>query len=71
MKGKKLQEITKENLLSYFDYREADENVKEVSTLETTRSTLRSFFDWLKKEQIITENLIIKIKPFYVVFLIG
>ena len=63
MKGKKLQEITRK-IYCYFDYREADENVKEVSTLETTRSILRSFFDWLKEEQIITENLMIKIKPF-------
>lgn len=60
---KKIQQITKQDIYEYIDWRQEDHPLQN-STLETVRSVLRSFFEWLKDEEIINENPIMKIKPF-------
>lgn len=59
---KKIQNITKQDIYDYLDYRQANSNLQN-STLETIRAVLRSFFEWLKDEEIIKENPLSKMKP--------
>lgn len=59
---KKIQQITKQDIYDYLDYRQKTSNLQN-STLETVRAVLRSFFEWLKDEDIIKENPMMKMKP--------
>lgn len=61
---KKVQEIEKQDIINYFEYRKQNNSGIKPSTLETVRSTLRSFFCWMVDENIITDNPMLKIKPF-------
>ncbi len=61
---KPVNEITKEDIVEYLDGRESDPTVNAKSTIETIRSVLRSFFEWLCEEQIIEENPMLRIKPY-------
>lgn len=64
--GKPVNEITKQDIIDYLDDRESDPTVHAKSTIETIRSVLRSFFEWLCEEQIIEENPMLRIKPYKV-----
>jgi len=63
---KPVNEITKQDIINYLDDRESDPTVNAKSTIETIRSVLRSFFEWLCEEQIIEENPMLRIKPYKV-----
>jgi len=60
--SKKLQQITKQDIYDYIDYRQENGNLQN-STLETVRAILRSFFEWLKDEDIVKNNPMEKMKP--------
>lgn len=64
IENKPVNEITKEDITEYLDSRENDPGVNTKSTVETIRSVLRSFFEWLCEEQIIEENPMLRIKPY-------
>jgi integrase/recombinase XerD len=66
IENKPINEITKEDIVEYLDDRESDPGVNAKSTIETIRSVLRSFFEWLCEEQIIEENPMLRIKPYKV-----
>lgn len=51
--------ITKEDLREFFKFRKESSN-----SLQTIRSILKTFFDWLEDEKLIYINPITKIKPF-------
>lgn len=61
---KPVNEISKEDIIEYLDDRENDPSVNMKSTIETIRSVLRSFFEWLCEEQVIEENPMLRIKPY-------
>jgi integrase/recombinase XerD len=51
-------------IINYFEYyKQINPNIM-ASSLETIRSDIRAFFVWMKDENIITENPMLKIKPF-------
>ena len=60
--NKKIQNITKQDIYEYMDYRQKARNLQN-STLETIRAVLRSFFEWLKDEDAIKDNPMMKMKP--------
>lgn len=61
-KNVKIQDISKDDILSYLDSKE--ENNLKKSTLESIRAILRVFFCWLEEEKVIQINPILKIKPY-------
>mgnify|MGYP000964914382 CR=1 FL=1 len=61
---KPVNEITKDDIKSFLVSRENDPGVNAKSTVETVRSILRSFFEWLEEERIIDENPMLRIKPY-------
>lgn len=62
-KNKNVQEISKEEILNFLFHREENFS-NSKSTLESNRAVLNVFFDWLKKENLINTNPVLKIKPF-------
>jgi len=62
--NKKVNEITKNDIKNFLIYKEKNNKVKSVSTLETLRAYLRVFFDWLKEEDLIIENPVYKVIPY-------
>lgn len=61
-----LQQITKDHILSYFEYLKSNKPNLKNSTFETVRYILQVFFTWAKDENIITESPMVRIKPFKV-----
>ncbi len=61
MVDKKVQDITKEDILQFLDVRGEG---RQLTTLETIRSILRVFFCWLEDEEIIVDNPMLKIRPY-------
>lgn len=64
MVNKKVQDITKDDITDFLDKRANNGRVKQMTTMETIRSILRSFFSWLEDEDIIDDNPMLKIKPY-------
>jgi integrase/recombinase XerD len=63
---KRLQEINKEDILSFFEYLRERNSTIMTSTLENVRYILQGFFNWAKDNCIIIESPMAKIKPFKV-----
>lgn len=61
---KLVSEIARDDIKAFLVSRENDPGVNEKSTVETIRSILRSFFEWLEEEQVIDENPMLRIKPY-------
>jgi integrase/recombinase XerD len=61
---KNVQEITREDVKQFLYYREDKYDINSKRTLETIRSVLKVFFDWLKEEERIQINPLSKIKPY-------
>lgn len=61
---KSVQDITKDDIKQFLYFREDTSDINSKRTLETIRSILKVFFDWLKEEERIQFNPITKIKPY-------
>lgn len=61
---KRIQDIEREDIMAFFDYRAKSKKVKSMTTLETIRSILRVFFEWAVDEQLIEESPMMRIRPF-------
>ncbi len=61
---KRVQDIERKDIMAFLEYRGQSKRVTQKTTLETIRSILKVFFDWLKDEDIIEESPLAKIKPF-------
>lgn len=62
--NKPVNEITKDDIKDFLISRENDPGVNAKSTVETIRSILRSFFEWLEDEGIIEENPMLRIRAY-------
>lgn len=63
VKTDNINNITKFDILTYFDYKKQQDNLKNTS-LATIRYVLLSFYNWLVSEDIVKYNPVEKIKPF-------
>jgi len=62
----KIQDITKEEILQYFEFIKTENPNVNSSTLETVRYILQAFFNWLKDEHKIDVSPMERIRPFKV-----
>ncbi|WP_052126287.1 DUF4062 domain-containing protein [Ureibacillus massiliensis] len=56
--------ITSQKIMEYLEYRQEAFNVNAKSTLETIRSVIKTFFQWLKDENLIKNNPVDKIPTY-------
>lgn len=62
--NKNVNEISTEDIKSFLLYREKNSNISSNNTMERIRSILKSFFDWLIIEELISKNPIKRIKTY-------
>jgi site-specific recombinase XerD len=65
-KEKTILEIDTQHIKDYLIYREDNFGIKAKSTMETLRTNLKVFFDWLVEENIIERNPVRKVNTYIV-----
>lgn len=59
-----INKISPQKIKEYLDYRQEAFNVNAKSTLDTIRSVIKTFFQWLKDENLIKNNPVDKVPTF-------
>lgn len=60
----RLSDINHNDIMEYLEFRKKEYNIGKVSSLQTVRSVIRTFFEWLKDEGIITNNPVAKVQDY-------